>query len=150
MDKIISCGGIIMVKDEVLLGLPSLNRYWNLPKGCTESGETPIMTAVREIQEESNIDLTGIDYLYDFGQIPYLKDKDLHLFLYALPEKPADLRCNTYFPIGKGNLPEMRKFKWVRLDDVGAYLGGALKPLVLSLIPTIKEQLNKLKETNID
>ena len=52
-----ACGGII-VKDEKVLMVKQVKGFSGFPKGHVESNETEIETAIREIKEETNIDVT--------------------------------------------------------------------------------------------
>ena len=57
-----SCGAIVYRKHygntEILLIKHIKSGYWSFPKGHMEDGETEIETAVREIKEETNIDIS--------------------------------------------------------------------------------------------
>ncbi len=56
-----SCGGIIFYKNKastrILLVKNNNGRYWSFPKGHIEIGETEEQTAVREIKEETSLDV---------------------------------------------------------------------------------------------
>ena len=51
-----SCGAIIM-KDKKALIIKQTDGHWSLPKGHMEKGETEIDTALREIKEETGLDV---------------------------------------------------------------------------------------------
>lgn len=52
-----SCGCIVMnEKNEILLVHHNAG-HWGLPKGHMEEGETEVDTAIREVKEETNIDV---------------------------------------------------------------------------------------------
>ena len=57
-----SCGGIIFYKTrqntKILLVKNNNGRYWSFPKGHIEDGETEQQTAIREIKEETGLDVT--------------------------------------------------------------------------------------------
>lgn len=59
-----SCGGIIFYKTKqntkILLVKNSNGRYWSFPKGHIEDGENEHETAIREIKEETGLDVTLI------------------------------------------------------------------------------------------
>jgi len=61
-----SCGAIVYRKfhgnTEILLIRHVKSGYWSFPKGHIEDGETELETAVREIKEE-----TGLDVFVDTG-----------------------------------------------------------------------------------
>lgn len=65
-----SCGGIIFYKTrqntKILLVKNNNGRYWSFPKGHIEEGETEQETAVREIKEETGLDVTLVK---DFREI---------------------------------------------------------------------------------
>lgn len=60
-----SCGGLIFHKarhgTKVLLVKNNNGRYWSFPKGHIEKGETEKQTAIREIKEETGLDVQIID-----------------------------------------------------------------------------------------
>lgn len=51
-----ACGCIIIDNDKVLL-IQQNEGHWGFPKGHVELGETEIETAIREVKEETNIDV---------------------------------------------------------------------------------------------
>lgn len=60
-----SCGAVVYRKHhgntEILLIKHVRSGFWSFPKGHMEQGETEIQTAVREIKEETNIDVVVDD-----------------------------------------------------------------------------------------
>ncbi|MBI5640508.1 MAG: NUDIX hydrolase [Nitrospirae bacterium] len=68
----ISSGGVIFRHEgdlvEVALVSVKGGRFWCLPKGLIDKGETPEITAVREVREESGLSGKIIDKL---GEITY-------------------------------------------------------------------------------
>lgn len=68
----VSSGGVIFRRQddavEVVLVSVRQGRYWCLPKGIIDQGETPEQTALREVQEESGLTGRIVDSL---GQINY-------------------------------------------------------------------------------
>lgn len=50
-----SCGGVVFNGNKVLLIKNKKAQHWSFPKGHMEKGETKIMTAQREIFEETNV-----------------------------------------------------------------------------------------------
>ncbi len=51
-----SCGAVIFDGDKVLV-IQQVKGHWGFPKGHVENGETEVETAMREIKEETNIDV---------------------------------------------------------------------------------------------
>ena len=60
MKKEKSCGCIVIDGDQVLLIKNNYGR-WTLPKGHMEKGETEQETAIREVKEETNLDVNEED-----------------------------------------------------------------------------------------
>ena len=56
MKKEKSCGAII-VKDGKVLVIHQTNNVWCFPKGHVENDETEVETALREVKEETNLDI---------------------------------------------------------------------------------------------
>lgn len=51
-----SCGCII-IEDEKVLLVKQTKGHWGFPKGYVEADETEVETAIREVKEETNIDV---------------------------------------------------------------------------------------------
>ncbi|UUZ96567.1 NUDIX domain-containing protein [Paenibacillus sp. P25] len=90
------------------------NSFYDLPKGLQEENETAVEVCCRETREETGIELNPAE-LKDLGVFPYLRNKDLHLFLWLTEELPAldKLVCTSYFQHprrGKGRL------RWTATD----------------------------------
>lgn len=67
-----SCGCIIVEKGKVLL-VKQTKGHWGFPKGHVEKGETEQETAIREVKEETNIDVEIISDI-KYSQ-KYITDK---------------------------------------------------------------------------
>jgi len=52
-----SCGCIIFNEKKELLLIHQVKGHWGLPKGHVEENETEEQTAIREVKEETNIDV---------------------------------------------------------------------------------------------
>ena len=67
-----SCGGIIFYKTRqnvrILLVKNSNGRYWSFPKGHIEDGETEQETAIREIKEETGLDVTLVNNFREISE----------------------------------------------------------------------------------
>ena len=51
------CGCIVFNNDKVLLVFQRKSKCWSFPKGHVENNETEIETALREVKEETGIDV---------------------------------------------------------------------------------------------
>lgn len=83
-----SCGGIIFYKTrqntKILLVKNNNGRYWSFPKGHIEDGETEEETAVREIKEETGLDVTLVNGFREISEYcPFGKIRKRVVFFLA-------------------------------------------------------------------
>ncbi len=113
MAKTTSCGVVITNGDELVLGHVTRGKWWDLPKGGMNSGESFLQTAVRELQEETGLEVKETD-LVPLGVFTYKPKKDLVLYLWrvvTMPD-PQTLVCRSTFKDSKGrDVKELDKFK---------------------------------------
>lgn len=102
-----SCGCVIMEKDKVLL-IQQLEGIWGFPKGHMEVGETEVETALREVKEETNLDVEinenkryTVEYITDRNTY-----KEVVLFL------AKKISGNE-----KYQESELTAMKWMNFDD---------------------------------
>ncbi len=71
-EPIYAAGGVILRRNNDILEVLLIHRPkyddWSFPKGKAEPGETPLVTALREVQEESSITASP---LYELATIGY-------------------------------------------------------------------------------
>lgn len=126
MSKIISAGFAVISNDsKILLGkTQKYNKYenWTIFKGGQEAGETLIETAIRELHEESGIDImndvrlnsnTSSSPFFNFG----INDKTV--FVYLLKDKDGvlndfEFKCNSFFGV---NQPEISHYSWFNIEE---------------------------------
>lgn len=87
----VSSGGVIYKISgntaEVVLVSAKGSRYWCLPKGLIDKGETPEITAIREVREESGLNGRIVDSLGEITYWYYVRSenarcrKTVHFFL---------------------------------------------------------------------
>lgn len=51
------CGCLIIKNDKILLVYEKDPKFWGFPKGHVEEGETEVETALREVKEETDLDV---------------------------------------------------------------------------------------------
>ena len=102
-----ACGCIIIEKDKVLL-IQQNEGPWGFPKGHIEIGETEIETAIREVKEETNLDVEidknkryTMEYITDKGTL-----KQVVLFI------AKKINGNE-----KYQESEIKSIKWMTFDD---------------------------------
>ncbi|MCD8094793.1 MAG: NUDIX domain-containing protein [Ruminococcus sp.] len=106
-----SCGGIVYRKyhgnTEILLIKHINSGHWSFPKGHVEPGESETETALREIKEE-----TGMDVIID----PTFRE----LVTYS-PRKDTEKVVVYFVAMAKKGMPvaqenEIAQVKWVEID----------------------------------
>ena len=112
-----SCGAIVYRKfhgnTEILLIKHVNSGHWSFPKGHVESGETEVETALREIKEE-----TGIDVIIDstFREIvSYCPKKGTQKIVVYFLSKAKN---SDYIP----QREEIADIKWVEIDRAQSVL----------------------------
>jgi 8-oxo-dGTP pyrophosphatase MutT (NUDIX family) len=123
--KVVSCAVLLLNEHaQLLLCHVTGKRWWDVPKGLQEPGETPRETALRELAEETGLVLEARELL-DLGRFAYRPDKDLHFFAAFRASDALDLsacHCSSHFedPRTGRPCPEVDAFEWVPFAQVGA------------------------------
>ena len=110
MRKEKSCGAVIVKDDRVLL-VHQNNNLWSFPKGHMEPGETEIEAALREVKEETGLDVKIDDskrYVFGYLIEELSIDKTVVLFL-AQVEDGVDMKKQD---------SEIAELRWVPFDEV--------------------------------
>ena len=112
-----SCGAIVYRKfhgnTEILLIRHVKSGYWSFPKGHIEDGETELETAVREIKEE-----TGLDVFVDTGfreTVTFSPRRDAQKTVVYFVAKA---RTRDVLP----QAGEISEIKWVEIDKAVNHL----------------------------
>ena len=92
---------------------------WSIPKGMAEDGESPIEAAVRELLEETGIDVNNlqISLIVELDPVMYkTRKKILKPFLYIIEDDLSDfdLKCIS---LVDGKYPEISDYKLVNLEN---------------------------------
>jgi len=136
-----TCGIFILNnKSELLIVHPTNASWhsWSIPKGLVNPNETYLKAAIREVFEETNIDLNGhiLEYV---GEIKYPKrSKLLKAYFIQLDTDGSefDLKCESTFihKHTKEVLPENNSVQWQSLDKAKLLIHSTQ----LELLKTIK------------
>lgn len=133
-----SCGAIIIHKAnennyKVLLVKNHNGRYWSFPKGHIEKGETEEQTAIREIKEETGLDVEIVESFREVSDYcPFGKIKKRVVFFMAQT-------FSTKVVVQK---EEIDSYIWVDLFDVH---NKCTYDNDLRVIAKAKEHIDKLK-----
>jgi predicted NUDIX family NTP pyrophosphohydrolase len=84
---------------------------FSLPKGEIDEGEDKVAAAIREVKEETGLDLERSKLKY-LGFYKYIEYKDLEMFYYEMKDVDLKtLKCESYFEAPNGKmLPEVNGF----------------------------------------
>lgn len=103
-----SCGCIIINDKKEVLLIHHNAGHWDFPKGHVESGETEIETAIREVKEETNIDVeVNEEYRYSTKYSP--KEGTIKEVIYFLARNLSDNK--------QAQLEEVSEVKWFTMKD---------------------------------
>ena len=104
MINAVSCGGIVIYRNKVLLLYKNQNgKYmgWVLPKGTVERGESMKQTALREVQEEAGVVAKILKYVgktqYSFRGSSDIVSKTVHWYLMAAESFHCKPQTEEYF-----------------------------------------------------
>ncbi len=130
---------VIDPEERVLLvhgsGIGPAAGYWVLPGGGVEPGETPLQVAIREVREETGLQLTETDVTgpigsgqvaFSFGNVAYRQQQ--HYFAtWVGGLDPLTTGIGGFDPDEVGSEQESRgalSFSWWSLDQVRSHLGS--------------------------
>jgi len=141
--RVISSGFVVRSKDgKFLLGKTTKypkDQCWTVFKGQQERGESLMATAVRELREESGIDiLRSMDLQLSHSTSPFfdfsMKGKDVILYLLNDTKGVLDnatFKCASYW--GPNKNPEISEYKWCDLEEMESLVFPSQRGLVAYL-----------------
>ena len=125
-----SCGGVVIYRGKILTLYKSYkNRYegWVLPKGTVEAGEEYKETALREVKEETGLDVKNIRY---FGSQPWPYPSGIMVGYYAEYEsgtiklQDEELSAGDFY--SRDHLPEIPKKLSIARKLIDAWLNNEI------------------------
>ncbi len=143
MEKIIKAGVGVLIFDDagrLLLGRRSLNATdtgglyepgsWNCPGGKQEYDETIIEAAIREVKEETNLDISDVE---SFGASDDIEDGKHFVNIHLI--------AKSYSGILKIMEPEkIDKWEWFPLDELPRNLYSSSRETINFYLKNIKKE----------
>ena len=103
-----SCGCVVLNEKNQVLLIHHNAGHWDFPKGHVEEGETEVQTAIREVKEETNIDVeVNEKYRYTVEYSP--KEDVIKEVVYFLAKNIS----NNELP----QLEEVSEVNWFKYED---------------------------------
>jgi predicted NUDIX family NTP pyrophosphohydrolase len=108
---------------------------WSVPKGEYEEGEDPKSAAVRELKEETGIEVQTLE-LRDLGEIKQKSGKTVKAWTAESDFDPKELKSNTFeleWPPRSGQkqeFPEVDRVEWFDIETAKAKILPAQIPFL--------------------
>jgi 8-oxo-dGTP diphosphatase len=93
-------------KDDVLPG------YWDLPGGTLEDGEDPSRGAIREVKEETSLDIKDVKLFFHTSNVDVSKNKQFVTLIFHAKISGDEVVINP---------SEHEKYKWINPTDISEY-----------------------------
>ncbi len=140
---IVTCGTYLYssILKKILVCHPTRTRWnnWSIPKGVMEKGESIYEVCVRELEEETGIDIRKI-HVVSSQQLPVRKykkqEKSLESFLVITDTDLSNHQFTSNLVEGK-DFPENDKWKWMTLEEMAGVVHETQRenlPLILKMI----------------
>ena len=142
-EEILISAALFLTDGKVFLAVvPTHKNYYDLPKGVQDKGEDITDTIVREIGEETGINLSQYrSKLQNIGKYNYRKGKDIILFILKLDELPktSSMKCISMFKIKDMEYPEVGQYKYLKFDNLNGFVPG-MKRIIRDAIRIIDNE----------
>lgn len=139
MASLVSCGVVVTDGARLLLGHATRTPRWDIPKGLAEPGEPHDLAALRELREETSLQVE-VQALQPLGTHAYLRGKALALFAWRPPilPDPAMLVCSSMVERpGMATMPEIDRFGIFTFDAGMALVGKNLARVLSRVWPLL-------------
>jgi 8-oxo-dGTP diphosphatase len=140
----VSGRGIVINYDKILLNEFGNGKYYNIPGGGVEPGETVKQAVVREIFEESGLEVTVGDLIYVLEYEPnncnfiYGTKPQISLVFRCFLKGDDKIKSPSVPDVNPDNAEITSAAKWIEISDLGG----------INYLPYIHEELMEYIKTN--
>jgi bis(5'-nucleosidyl)-tetraphosphatase len=101
--------------------------YWDFPKGVVESGETPLLGAIREVEEETTITQLNFRWGYIYRETyPYNHGRKVARYYIA-----ETSTTHVYLPVNPLlGRPEHSEYRWVNRNEAWQMLTPRVRAIL--------------------
>lgn len=124
--------GVLLTDGKYLLICkPNNSKWWDIPKGRVDQGESEVDAAVRELEEETSY-IAEKSCLEKLGVFDYKSTKRLALFRLTVNDMPdtVSLFCRSMYEHNGKMVPEMVSYAVVEYREALKKLAPALSKLL--------------------
>src|SRR5574344_1149042 len=149
---ILTDGKVVLI--EIATGRTFGQYKCDLTKGHIEAGETSIDAIIREMKEETGLNIENErSSIIDLGKYFYTPSKDISLHMLYVEQLPSldKYHCDSCFKTASGGLlPEVKDYKYVKLETLRQYLYKGFTPIIDDVLPRVQEIINSSKQQDME
>ncbi len=108
MDNKEKCCGCVIIDNEKVLLIQQNEGHWGFPKGHVEFGESEVETAIREVKEETNIDVIPDESKRYIQEYVMSNGKEKQVVFFVAKKVSNDIKAQEC---------EIKNIKWFSFKD---------------------------------
>jgi 8-oxo-dGTP diphosphatase len=101
-----------------------LPEYWDIPGGTLEDGEDPVAGAIREVKEETGLEIANLRLFFDHSNVDVAKNKQFVTLIFTAKYPSGEIVLNP---------EEHEEYAWIAPEEVGKYKAVEYLPECLKI-----------------
>ena len=89
-----------------------LANYWDIPGGTLKDGEDPVIGAIRETKEETELDINDLDLFFYTSNMDKKKNKQFIRLIFMAEHQGGEVEVNP---------KEHSDYKWIDISEADQY-----------------------------